>query len=139
MALVYLDASALVKLCVDEPGSELAAALWDGADVVATSRIADAEVRATLASGRRSGRLDPAAARRALDAWERLWPALRVVEVTAELADRAARLIARHPLRGGDALHLAAALTLRSPDLVVAVWDEHVAAAARAEHLRVVP
>ena len=32
MALVYLDASALVKLCVDEPGSALAAALWDGAE-----------------------------------------------------------------------------------------------------------
>ena len=139
MALVYLDTSALVKLCVDEPGSELAAALWDGADVVATSRIADTEVRATIAAGRRSGRLDPAAAQRALDAWERLWPALHVVEVAPEIADRAARLIACHPLRGRDALHLAAALTLASPDLVVAAWDEHVAAAARAEQLRVVP
>ena len=34
MAVVYLDPSALVKLCVDEPGSALAVALWDGADLV---------------------------------------------------------------------------------------------------------
>ena len=139
MALVYLDASALVKLCVDEPGSALAAALWDGADVVATARIADAEVCAALAAGRRSGHLDADAAARALDAWRRLWPAMHVVEVHPDVADRAAVLVGEHALRGGDALHLAAALTLRSPDLVMAVWDEHLADAARAEGLRVVP
>lgn len=138
MALVYLDASALVKLCVDEPGSSLAAALWDGADVVATSRIADVEVRAALAAGRRGGTLDGRAAEAALDRWDRLWPALHKVEVRPALTDRASQLTARHPLRGGDALHLASALTLRSPDLVVAVWDPHLAAAARAEELRVV-
>ena len=48
MALVYFDASALVKLCVPEQGARLAAALWNGADLAATSRIADAEVRALL-------------------------------------------------------------------------------------------
>ena len=58
MAIVYLDTSALVKLVVDEPGSALAAALWDGADLVVTSRLADAEVRAVLAGGRRAGRLE---------------------------------------------------------------------------------
>ena len=51
----------------------------------------------------------------------------------------AATLVEKHPLRAADALHLASALELRSPDLVVAVWDEHLAAAARAEGLRVVP
>ncbi|GHS87055.1 ribonuclease VapC49 [Actinomycetota bacterium] len=139
MALVYLDTSALVKLCVDEPGTLLVAALWDGADVVATSRTADAEVRATLAAGGRTGRLDPDAEHRALAAWDRLWPALHVVEVDPALADHAARLVAAHPLRAGDALHLASALALGSPDLVVAVWDEHLASACRAEGLRVVP
>ena len=32
MALVYFDSSALVKLVVQEAGSELAAELWDGCD-----------------------------------------------------------------------------------------------------------
>ena len=34
MALAYLDTSALVKLCVAEPGTDLVAAVWDGADLV---------------------------------------------------------------------------------------------------------
>ena len=32
MSLVYFDSSAFVKLVVDEDGSDLAAALWDGCD-----------------------------------------------------------------------------------------------------------
>ncbi|WP_448631090.1 type II toxin-antitoxin system VapC family toxin [Cellulomonas soli] len=139
MAVVYLDTSALLKLCVTEPGTDLSAALWDGADLVATSRLADSEVRAALASARRTGALAPDAARRALAAWERLWPGLHVVELHRDISASAAVLVGRHPLRSGDALHLASALTLRSPDLVVAVWDERLSAAARAEGLHVVP
>lgn len=139
MALVYLDASAALKLCVQEPGSRLAAALWDGADAVATSRICDAEVRATLAAGHRAGLLDDDAHARALRVWEEMQPATYVVEVSTEVTGLAAALVERHPLRGADALHLASALLLDTPDLVVAVWDEHLAAAARAERLTVVP
>ena len=139
MAVVYLDTSALVKLCVAEPGSALVAALWDGADLVVTSRLADAEVRAVLAGGRRAGRLDDEAAAEALAAWERLWPGLHVLELREAVTTSAAALVGRHPLRAADALHLASALELRSPDLVVAAWDEHLAAAARAEGLLVVP
>jgi len=139
MAIVYLDTSALVKLCVAEPGSALVAALWDGADLVVTSRLADAEVRAVLAGGRRAGRLDGEATARALAAWGRLWPALHVLELADVVTASAAALVGRHPLRAADALHLASALQLRSPDLVVAAWDDHLVAAARAEGLLVVP
>ncbi|GEL93925.1 type II toxin-antitoxin system VapC family toxin [Cellulomonas composti] len=139
MAICYLDTSALVKLCVQEPGSELAAALWEGADLVATSRLADTEVRAVLAAGHRAGLLTDDDAQAALDAWEPLWAALHVVELQDVVTAGAATLVGYHPLRAADALHLASALALRSPDLVVVAWDEHLAAAARAEGLRVVP
>jgi len=139
VAIVYLDTSALVKLCVAEQGSDLVAALWDGADLVATSRLADAEVRAVLAAGQRTGRLEPAQARAALAAWERLWPGVHVVELEEVVTGGAATLVGTHPLRAADALHLASALVLRSPDLLVAAWDEQLAAAARAEGLRVLP
>ncbi|GAA1402878.1 MULTISPECIES: type II toxin-antitoxin system VapC family toxin [Oerskovia] len=141
MALVYFDASALVKLCVAEPGSELASALWNRADVVTTSRLSDTEVRAALAAGERTGVLDAAERAQALAAWERLWPALHLVEVSPEVLDRASDLAGSdgHSLRGADAVHLASALVLRHEDAIFAVWDERVASAARAEALRVLP
>lgn len=141
MALVYFDASALVKLCVAEPGSELASALWNRADVVTTSRLSDTEVRAALAAGERTGVLDAAERAQALVAWERLWPALHLVEVSPEVLDRASDLAGSdgHSLRGADAVHLASALVLRHEDAIFAVWDERVASAARAEALRVLP
>jgi predicted nucleic acid-binding protein len=139
VALAYLDTSALVKLCVAEPGTDLVAAVWDGADLVVTSRLADAEVRAVLASGRRAGALDDDAARTATAAWRRLSPGLRLVETVPAVLDEAARLVERHPLRAADAVHLASALVLRSPDLLVLAWDEHLAVAARSEGLAVLP
>ncbi|GAA4835239.1 hypothetical protein GCM10023221_10240 [Luteimicrobium xylanilyticum] len=138
MTTAYLDTSALVRLVRREPGSELAAALWNRAPIVATSRTSDVELRAVLAAGARRGLLDEDEHAAALEAWAHLWPALYVVETTPAVTDRAAELVAAHPLRGGDAVHLASALLL-APDVVVAVWDEHVAAAAEAEGLVVLP
>ena len=65
MALVYLDTSALVKLCVLETGSPLVVGLWKHADALVTSRIADAEVRSVLAAvtGERTKALAQPAAR----------------------------------------------------------------------------
>ncbi len=137
MALVYLDTTALAKLCLPEHGSQLAAALWDGADVVATSRFADAELRAAVAEAFRSGTLPRA--RAALEEWDRLWAGLYVVEPLASVLDEAASLVVRHALGATAAVHLASALTLRADDLLMLCWDEPLAAAGRAEGLRVVP
>ncbi len=59
MALVYFDSSALVKLVVEEEGSELAARLWDGCDAALTSRLAYPEVRAALSAAGRNHDLVP--------------------------------------------------------------------------------
>ncbi|MCL1870004.1 MAG: type II toxin-antitoxin system VapC family toxin [Promicromonosporaceae bacterium] len=141
MAVVYFDASALVKLVVSEPGSALASALFNRADVAVTSRIADVEVRAALAAGARAGLLDAGAHAEAVAAWEELWPSLAVVEVGHKVAQDAAELVATSPvpLRADDAVHVASALTVAHPETVVAAWDERVAGAARARSLIVVP
>ena len=44
MALIYFDSSAFVKLVVEEEGSDVAAALWDGCDAALSSCLAYAEV-----------------------------------------------------------------------------------------------
>ncbi len=54
MALVYFDSRALVKLVVQEEGSDLAAELWDSCDAALASRLAYPEVRAALAAASRN-------------------------------------------------------------------------------------
>ena len=39
MAVVYFDSSAFVKLMVEEDGSDVAAALWDGCDAAVSSAL----------------------------------------------------------------------------------------------------
>ncbi|HET8619776.1 MAG TPA: type II toxin-antitoxin system VapC family toxin [Acidimicrobiales bacterium] len=139
MALVYFDASALVKLLVEEPGTGLAGDLWDGCDAALSSRLAYPEVCAALAAAGRDHDLTPTEVGQARRFWEELWAAVRPVELTAAVTRRAGYLCARHALRGADAAHLASALAVADPDLVVAVWDRRLHAGAVAERLAVAP
>lgn len=139
MTLVYFDTSALVKLCVLETGTPLAVALWEGASTLATSRIADLEVRAVLGAGERIGRIDAAPAAKARARWDELWPGLTKVELTPALAEAAGLLADRRPLRAADAIHVASALLFKEAEPLVAAWDRRVASAARAEGLTVLP
>jgi len=79
VAVVYFDSSALVKLLVQEAGSDLAAELWDGCDAAVASRLAYPEVRATLAAAGRNHDLDSDGLAAAEQAWEEFWPAARPV------------------------------------------------------------
>jgi predicted nucleic acid-binding protein len=104
---LYLNTSSLVKLYVDEVGSDDVRSLVADATVVATSIVAYPETRAALARLRRSGDLSPAkfgAAKRNLEAQ---WPAFLTLEVTAPLSREAGAFAERYALRGFDALHLA--------------------------------
>lgn len=135
MRVAYFDSSALVKLVVEEAGSEDAALLWDGADAVLTSRVAHPEVRAALAAAHRDARLDATAHRRAKGEWAALHRALRMVELTPQLERAAADLAEQHALSGFDAIHLASALTLTGLSVIVATWDARLLRAARTSGL----
>jgi predicted nucleic acid-binding protein len=139
VVLVYFDSSALVKLVVEETGSEIAADLWDGCDAALSCRLAYPEVRAALAAAGRNRDLDVRGLAAALTAWEELWAATRPVELTAEVERHAGELTAIHALRGADAVHLASALAVGPTDLIVAVWDRRLHAAVSAEKLVVAP
>lgn len=139
MAVIYFDSSALVKLVVEEAGSELAAALWDGCDAAVSSRLAYPEVRAALAAAGRNHDLDPAGRAAAEDAWEEYWSATRPVEFTPAVEQSAGQLAARHALRGADAVHLASALAVSVPGLILAVWDRRLRDGAEAAGLAITP
>jgi predicted nucleic acid-binding protein len=137
VAIAYFDSSALVKLIVDEEGSDLAAELWDRCDAAVASRLAYPEVCAAIAAAARDHRLDEARRAAAIGTWERYWSAVRALDLSSAVAEDAGKLAADHALRGADAVHLASVLTLGS-DVVMAVWDGRLATGARRLGLTVV-
>ncbi len=139
MPLVYFDASAFVKLLTDEPGSDVAAALWDGCDAALSSRLAYPEVRSALAAAGRNHDLTAREVTAAEHDWNDFWAATRPVELTTAVEQHAGELTRAHALRGADAVHLASALAIADADLVVAVWDRRLHAAAIAAGCRVAP
>ena len=139
VALVYFDSSALVKLVVKEAGSDLVAQLWDGCDGALASRLAYPEVRAALAAAARNHDLDLGDLHTAEQAWEEFWAAARPVELTLAVERHAGELAREHALRGADSVHLASALAIGDPDLVIAVWDRRLHAGALASGTSVAP
>jgi predicted nucleic acid-binding protein len=124
-ALAYLDASAFVKLVLEEPESvALDLALndwrWTSSAVL--------EVEATLTIRRR----DPAR----LDASRVLLGAVRTLEIDADVR-RAAAELTDPGLRSLDAIHLATALSLGDRCGTVFAYDERLIAAAHAHGLSV--
>ena len=127
MAVVYFDASAMVKLVVEEAGSHLAADLWDGCDAAVASRLAYPDVRAALAAAGRNHDLDAGGQAEAES------------ELTRSVERHAGQLAARHGLRGADAVHLASALALGDPALILAAWDRRLRAGAQQAGLAIAP
>ena len=107
--ILYLDASALVKRYVAEPGSPEVSDAISRADVVGTALISRAEVAAALAKAMRVGALTQEEASACLQVFRGEWPDLMRVQVTEMVVARAATLAWEHGLRGYDAVHLAAA------------------------------
>ena len=139
MTLVYFDSSAFIKLVVEENGSDIAAALWDGSDAAISSRLAYPEVCAALAAAGRDGRLDAGAQQQAEAAWEEYWSAARPVELTATIADNAGTLAGEPALRGADAVHLASALAVGAGQLLFAVWDQRLRSGAETAGIQIAP
>ena len=115
---------------IAEPGSGTAAAAWNGADGVASSRILYPGARAALAAAYRAKRIPPRSYAGRKKTFEELWLQVDVVEVSASLAQAAGDLSEAHGLRGYDAMHLAAALLIGADALVSADAELLTAAGA---------
>ena len=139
MTIAYFDSSALVKLVLDEPGSDVAAELWNACDAALSSRLAYPEVRAALAAAGRNHDLTESEVTAAADEWETFWASMRPIELSADVEKVAGELASVHRLRGADAVHLASALALAPADVTVAVWDKRLHAGAAAVELAVAP
>jgi predicted nucleic acid-binding protein len=135
----FFDTSALAKRYISEPGSELVRTTLRSHEVT-VARIAYAELAASLARACRMGAIteaqrDAVFARLALD-----FSRLNIVEIRAALVTLVPNLVLKHPLRGYDAVQLAAALTVQVSGQSVEFWsaDSILCQAATAEGMKVV-
>jgi uncharacterized protein len=133
--ITYIDTSTLLELIVEEDGSERAMTIWVSADAVASVNLIVVEARAALAAAKRVGRLTDAQLRSAVFEVDALVKELHVVEVTSELVIRAAELAEDEGLRGHDAVHLAAALSVEAAVLSSADTALCTAAERRGLHI----
>ncbi|MDW8327287.1 MAG: type II toxin-antitoxin system VapC family toxin [Anaerolineales bacterium] len=106
---MYLDASALVKRYLQEPGSDAVAALLAEAHLVGTSLISWAEVVAAFEKAARVGLVTKAEALRAVKMFRTDWPALFRLRLDESTVAQADTLAWTHGLRSFDAIHLATA------------------------------
>jgi predicted nucleic acid-binding protein len=129
--LFYADASALVKLVVDEPESAALRAFLDGSDVVSCELVVVEVPRAV----RRAVAHDPGLpAALLLERAEDLLEAVALAPLERDLLE-AAGALTEPALRALDAIHVVAAVTLSPLDAFVS-YDERQAAAARLAGLR---
>ncbi len=137
--IVYFDTSAIIPLIVDEPASPLCERFWADASEAVSSRLFYAEARAALARAHRLGRLSAAEHARSVPSLDALTAGIANVEVTEGLVRTAGQLASEHGLRGYDAVHLAAALTIADDDAVLVSGDRQLLAAATRVGLVVAP
>ena len=137
----FFDASALAKRYIRAEGTS-EVNRWLRESRPAVCRLTEAEISSACARRVREASMSA----RGRDAvLQRLRDDLRkihVVEIVPAVVERVHDLLGKHSLRAADSLQLAAALCLTSaigrPTEFV-VYDQRLAEAARAEHLRVMP
>ncbi len=118
--ITYVDTSTLLKLLIEEDGSEQAGLIWDTAESLASAALVVVEGRAALAAAERRGRITRAQLKRANADLVELTEEMSLVEITEGLIELAADLAEDEQLRGYDAVHLAAALTVEAEILTSA-------------------
>lgn len=138
--IVYLDASCLVKLYVEEESSAEVRAWCGRSRALATTPVAFVEAVSAMSRRVREGGLAEGTAEEAIDRLSVDWPAY--VRVAFDEREAAA-IAARRGLRALDAIHIAAAVALAGAagdvPVVFATFDARQAAAAAAEGLATLP
>jgi len=131
----FWDSSALVPLCLEQPSTERARALYQQDSEIVVWWASPVECASAFARLRREDVLDDAGRASALGVLQALQGAWYEVVPGDALRAHALRLLRLHPLRSADALQLAAAIEWAGVpaggDLVS--FDERLKAAARLE------
>ncbi len=145
MTTYYLDTSALVKGYAYETGSDWIQNLLHTPQthVFYTVRLAGPEMIAALFRKAHTRELSRSAAKQLAQDFKTDWRRrYRIMEIDAEIGNRAMDLAQKYSLRGYDAVHLATALLLHETrranhltDMIFLAADDDLLQAAKAEGL----
>ena len=111
---VYIDTSDLVKLYVEETGSERIKDIIQNATVISTSIVAYAEARSAFARKQKEDGFSITMLQKIVADFNRDWESYFVIEVTDGLIRLAGDIAEKHLLRGFDSIHLASAAHLKN-------------------------
>ena len=140
--IVFFDTSALIKRYLAESGSDAVAELWNNATLAAVSQLMYAEMIATFGRKRREEPTNAAVIDQQQQAFRTDFQTLTRIALDDDVHRRVDDLLARHPLRGADSVHLASATLVRDvlqEQVTFACADAKLVTAARAEGLAVAP
>jgi predicted nucleic acid-binding protein len=133
--IAYFDASAFLKLVVEEPGSAEARDTWEAANTRSSSMLLYPEARAGLARAHRMRRIGRSGLRAAVEDVDRFCRQAVLLGVTEELTRIAGGLAEEHGLRAYDAVHLASVASVADDQTVLVAADGDLVRAARAHGL----
>lgn len=111
--ILYLDTSSLVKLFVEESGSDEVGSLVNSAEAAGTSIIAYAECWAAFARKFREDSIPQREYKRLVFLFNKKWEDFFHIHTSSILIKLAGSLAEKHALRGFDAVHLASAIILQ--------------------------
>lgn len=123
---LYVDASAMLKLYIEEPESQLARELLRDPTHWTTARHTRVEVRRNIARV-----VDEPDLTKFRSWFEDHWADTTVIELTDVVCERAVELAERVGVRTLDALHLGAAAEAGEGRLPIVTFDRRLSEAAR--------
>jgi uncharacterized protein len=139
--ILYLDTSAFVKIYIDEAHTKAMRAVAKDAEILASSIIAYAEMRSALARRTRAGDLSMNDLVRIKLQFEQDCKEMEALQLDDRTVRRSGELAETYSLRGFDAVHLAAAESLRDifGTITFACFDAELSRAASASGMSLLP
>ena len=140
--ILYLDTSALLKRYFKEPYSNEMLSRWKEATQIITSSVAYAETMASLYRKKREVDLSSNVFNKLVNSFHLDWESFIRVEVNEDLNETIHKVVARHPLRGFDAIHLASAILTHArinEAFLFACFDQKLTNGAQMEGLPTFP
>ena len=140
--IIYLDTSALVKLYIEEDGSDVVNNLKNKADILSTSGIAYAETLSAFVRCQDEKVLSKNNYDKCITSLKSDWEMYVVIEVSEKVVQIAGELIENHRIRSFDSIHLACAIVLRKEvdqSIDFMCWDNRLSKAAKKEGFKTWP